>query len=69
MLSRKAKIFRKTHIIIGEPFELSEFYDKKLTDEDFKTMEKVVYDKMVEQQNLLNEILNKKKKKRKNGNN
>ena len=69
MLSRKAKIFRKTHIIVGEPFELSEFYDKKLTDEDFKTMEKVVYDKMVEQQNLLNEILNKKKKKRKNGNN
>ena len=46
-----------------------ENFAKKLTDEDFKTMEKVVYDKMVEQQNLLNEILNKKKKKRKNGNN
>ena len=33
-LSKKAKIFRRTHLIVGKPFELSEFYDKKLSDED-----------------------------------
>lgn len=70
MLSGKAKPFRKTHIIVGEPFELSEFYEKRLSESDIKEMETFVSQKMVEQQNLLNELLlNKKRKSKKtNGN-
>lgn len=62
ILSRKAKIFRKTHIIVGKPFELSEFYGEKLTEENIKKLEKVVFDKMLEQQLILMEKLSSKKK-------
>lgn len=61
MLSGKAKIFRKTHLIIGKPFELDEFYGKKLDDEDMLKMEQIVSSKMIEQQNQLLEIITKKK--------
>lgn len=64
MLNGKAKPFRKTHLIIGKPFELGEFYDKKLTDEDMIKMEQIVFDKMVEQQNKLFELLSKKRAKK-----
>lgn len=30
----KIKLFRKEHVFYGEPIEFSEFYDKKLTEED-----------------------------------
>ena len=32
-ISRKPKMFRLTKIVIGKPFDLSEFYGEKLTDE------------------------------------
>lgn len=64
MISRKAKIFRKTHIIVGKPFDFSEYYGKKLTAEDEKAMNDVLREKMVSEQNLLNEILTKKKNKK-----
>jgi 1-acyl-sn-glycerol-3-phosphate acyltransferase len=65
MLNGKAKPFRKTHLIIGEPFELSDFYGKKLNNDDMEEMAKIVTNKMLEQQNKLNEILNKKKRTKK----
>ena len=61
MLNGKAKPFRKTHLIIGKPFELNSFYDKKLSDSDMKEMEQIVRDKMIEQQNNLFNILSTKK--------
>ncbi len=62
MLAEKAKIFRKTHIIVGETFEFSDYYGKKLTSEDEKVMNGILREKMVELQNRLKEILSKKKK-------
>lgn len=35
VLYEKPRFFRKAHILIGEPFEFSEYYDRKLTDEDY----------------------------------
>ncbi len=35
MIYEKPRVFRTTHVLIGEPFELSEYYDKKLTPEDY----------------------------------
>lgn len=66
MIDRKLKMFRKSNVIVGKPFELTEFYDRKLTDEDMEKMNEVVTNKMKEQQTLLNQILLEKKKKGKN---
>lgn len=64
MMLKKAKIFRKTHIIIGKPFELTEYYGKKLTDEDMKNLAEIVRSKMIGQQELLKNSLLKGKKKK-----
>ncbi len=65
MIDKKSRIFRKTHMIIGKPFTLEEFYGKKLTDDDIQQLDNIVRDKMIEQQNILfnNYIKNKRKTK------
>lgn len=65
MLLKKAGIFKKARLLIGKPFELSEFYDKKLTDEDMKKMDEILISKMKEVQTELKQILADKKKKKK----
>ncbi len=65
MILKKLKFFRKSYLIVGEPFELSEFYDKKYTDEDLKKMEELVAKKMKEQHEKLKQILIEKKTKKK----
>lgn len=65
MMSGKTCIFKKIRIIIGKPFTLEEFYDKKLTPELIDKMGQIVYDKMFEQQVLLEDIISNKKHKRK----
>ncbi len=62
MLNGKARFLRKTHLIIGNPFELSDYYSKKIDDNDLENMEKIVRDKMVEQQKILFDILSKNKR-------
>lgn len=64
IISGKPKIFRKTHIIIGESFELSEFYGVKIDDEVIANLEKTVKEKMV----LLQQMLFEKKKSKKDKN-
>ncbi len=39
MLYKRPRYFRTAHVLIGEPFEFSEYYGKKLTDEDYAAME------------------------------
>lgn len=63
MMLNKAKMFRTTKIIIGKPFELSEYYGKKLSDEDILEMGNIVKQKMIDAQNDLIEITAKKKAK------
>ena len=63
MLSGKSRIFRRTHLIVGKPFEFSEFYDKKLSNEDIQAMDEILREKMLEQAQLLKSKLNKKKTK------
>lgn len=62
MMLKKAKIFRKTHIIIGKPFELSDYYGKKLTEDDMTALAEIVRSKMIEQQDSLKNSLIKGKK-------
>lgn len=62
MILKKSKIFRKTHMIIGMPFTLEDFYGKKLTEIDMENMSNIVREKMIEQQKILIDITTKKKK-------
>ncbi len=60
MLLKKSRMFRRNKIIVGKPFELSEFYDKKLSDEDIIQMEKIVREKMIFEHTKLKEMVLKK---------
>jgi len=65
MMLKKAKFCKKTHIIVGEPFELSDYYGKKTTDDDMKAIDLIIREKMIAEHNKLKEILLNKKKKKK----
>ena len=45
---QKPRLFRKSQYIIGKPFELSEFYGKKLDDETLNEANNIVREKMLE---------------------
>ena len=60
-VDKKAKIFRRTKMMIGKPFELTEYYDKKLTEEDFCNLGNRIRDEILAvKADLLS--LNKKKR-------
>ncbi|MBE5734137.1 MAG: 1-acyl-sn-glycerol-3-phosphate acyltransferase [Clostridiales bacterium] len=63
MLLKKARPFSVTKLIIGEPFYLDEFYNKKITPEVVEEMDKIVATKMKEQHAILKELTARKKKK------
>lgn len=63
IIYKKAKLFRRNYFIIGKPFELADYYDKKLDDENVNLMENFVRDKMIELQSELHDIIKTKKKK------
>ena len=59
-VSKKPKLFRRTKIYIGEPFELNEFYDKKLSQEELDKASQIVEDKINElRENVLNSLTKK----------
>lgn len=64
MILKKARLFRKAHVIVGKPFEFSEYYEKKLSEEDICVMGSVVAEKMREQYRILEKMLNNKKRKK-----
>ena len=61
---QKPRLFRKSQYIIGNPFELSEFYGKKLDDETLNEANNIVREKMLELYHNQAELLGKKKKKK-----
>lgn len=60
-IERKPKIFRKSVYHIGRPFELSEFYGKKLDEQTLQEANQIVREKMLE---VRQEILSEKKSKK-----
>lgn len=64
MFHKKAKIFRRTRFIVGKPFELTEFYDKRLAKEDFDSIDAVIREKMLETRAELELTLSAKKVKK-----
>lgn len=62
---KKMKPFRKSHVLYGEPFEFSEYYDKKLSPEEIEACDEKLRALMLEMHDKLQEMTQKKKKKEK----
>lgn len=60
-IMKKPKIFRRNKIVIGQPFDLSDFYGKKLLNEDLAEATEIVAKKMDElREQTLNSLTKKK---------
>lgn len=62
---KRPRYFRMTHVIVGDPIEFTEFYDKKPTEEDLAAADKRLMDTFVQLRAEHKEYLESKKKKRK----
>lgn len=62
---KKSKPFRINHVIIGEPFELSEYYGMKITPEILNEANEKLQNRMLELRREHTEMLENKKKKKK----
>ena len=63
VIYKKPRFFHVTHIIVGDPMELTEYYGKKLTEQDLAEADNKVRDKMLELHRQHTEFLNSKKQK------
>ena len=61
MMLKRARLFRRTKLIFGEPFEFSEYYGKKLTEEDYRKLDAELREKMIALQSQLKALCAKKK--------
>ncbi len=66
MMYKKPRIFRMAHILIGQPFELTEYYDRKLTQEEMSEADEKIRQAMVDLRKAHKEFLDNKKKRKKN---
>lgn len=64
MCPHKTRLFRRTKILVGDPIDLSAFYERRLTAEDYAAAEDVIREKMLETKRAAVEAFGKKKKKR-----
>lgn len=60
---KKIRFLRKSHAIYGDPIEFTEYYDKKITDDDIKKCDEELRSKMLELHAQLSQMLKKKKRK------
>mgnify|MGYP001638881507 CR=1 FL=1 len=65
MIYKKPKPFRLNHILIGEPFELSEYYDRKLTEEDIREADEKLRNRLLDMRREHAEYLASKKARKK----
>ena len=63
MIYKKARFFVKNKMIIGKPFTLDEYYSKTLDEQTVAEMDKILAEKMIEQQYLLRKLVKSKTKK------
>ena len=64
VIYEKAKLFKTTHVLIGEPFELSEYYGQKLTDELLKEADEKIKNALVRMREDHAQMLQSKKRKK-----
>lgn len=62
VLYKKPRFFRLTHVLVGDPIELTEYYDKKLTADDMKAADETLRQRMIQMKKEHTEFLQNKKK-------
>ena len=62
---KKVKLFKRNYIYFSEPFEFTEYYDKKLTDEDWAAADEKLRQNMLELYYKLVETIKSNKKRKK----
>ena len=60
----RPKFFHCAHILYGEPIDLSEYYDRKLSQEEFAQVDEMLRQRMLEMKREHTEYLNAKKQKK-----
>lgn len=64
MIYEKPRCFRVSHILIGEPFELTEYYDRKLTEDEMNEADEKIRQRMLNMRAKHREWLENKKNKK-----
>lgn len=64
VLYEKPRFFRRAHILIGDPFEFTEYYDRKLTDADYSEADNKLREMMLQMRRDHAEYLRKEKEKK-----
>ncbi len=64
MIYEKPRMFKCTHILVGDPIELTEYYDRKLTAQDYEEADNKIREIMLEMRRKHKEELESKKKKK-----
>ena len=62
---KKIRFLKRAHVLFGEPFEFTEFYGKRLTEEDVLVCDEILKQKLSDLYDRLVEIRTKKGKKKK----
>ena len=69
MFHTRSRFLRKNYLIIGDKYEYTELYDKKLTPDDIDSAGEIMREKMLSLQREVNEYVKNKKRKNKDANN
>lgn len=64
VIYKKPKFFRCTHVLIGDPIELSEYYGRKLTEEELSQADEQLRQHMIDMKKAHTEYLENKKNKK-----
>lgn len=64
IIYKKSRIFRKTYIMVGKPFDFSEFYDVKFSAAENEKTESIIREKMIETQKELKIFMKNRKNKK-----
>lgn len=48
VICNKPKVFHKTHVVFGEPMELTEYYDRKLSPEEYDAADEKIKNRLYE---------------------
>ena len=61
MIYKKPRYFRMTHVLVGDPVELTEYYDRKLTEADYNEADAKLYKFMLDLRKEHKQFLDSKK--------
>ncbi len=65
VICNRPRVFHMTHVVFGEPMELSEYYDRKLTQADFDEADEKLKNRLYELRAEHREMLASKKRRKK----